>query len=270
MLVVLSEGEHRSADFDLDPAVLAGLWNMEERHFWHSARNRWIARAIEQYGPKPPARLLEVGCGSGAVAGDLQRRGYTVVGIDTAGVLVRKAHERFPHATFVVGRVDQLASEIDPFDVVGFFDVLEHLEDPDLIVRSALTHAQPGALVIATVPARRVLFSVVDELSGHKRRYELGELAAMFSRVGLVDVQEHGIFRAIQPLLRSRRAAGEAPTDPAERRRILVNESRVPPWPVNLLLDLLCGAEARIGFGSAAGKIGPTLLAVGRVPPSPL
>jgi SAM-dependent methyltransferase len=268
MLVVLSEDEHKAEDFDLDPEVLSGLWRMEERHFWHEARNGWITRALDRYGLKAPARLLEVGCGSGAVAGTLQRLGYSVVGVDTAGVLVRKAHERCPEATFMIGRVDQVAPDAGPFDAVGFFDVLEHLDDPDALMRAALAHARPGALVVATVPARRALFSVVDELSGHKRRYELGELGAAFARHGLVEIEEHGIFRSIQPLLRVRRAAGTAPSDPLERRRILVGESRIPPFPLNGLLRLICQAEARLGFAASSGKIGPTLLVVGRVPPA--
>src|SRR5689334_17673224 len=134
MLVVLPGVTHERSDFDLDPEVLAGLWRMEERHFWHAARNRWIERALERYGAPPPARILEVGCGSGAVACALARRGYSVVGVDTAEVLVRKADRRCPSVTFVAGRVEQLAAELGPFDVVGFFDVLEHLDDPDRLL----------------------------------------------------------------------------------------------------------------------------------------
>ena len=62
------------------------------------------ARA-NQRGVTPPATLLEVGCGSGAVAGFLHGRGYAVTGIDTAAPLVKKASERFPDANFIVGDV---------------------------------------------------------------------------------------------------------------------------------------------------------------------
>jgi hypothetical protein len=181
-------------------------------------------------------------------------------------VLVEKAHERFPNIAFVAGHVDQLPPDLGPFDGVGLFDVLEHLDDPMSLLRSALTHAAPGALVMATVPALRSLFSAVDEVAGHKRRYQPGELKATFLDAGLVDVSEHGIFRVLGPLVRARRAARIAPTDPAQRRRIMLNDLRIPPFPLNDLLRLLCVLEARIGFGSSRDKAGPTLLAAGRKP----
>jgi SAM-dependent methyltransferase len=264
MLVILPDVQHELADFDLDPEVLPGLWRMEERHFWHAARNRWIARALERYGVAPPARLLDVGCGSGAVACALHQRGYAVVGIDTAEVLVRKAHERCPQATFVAGPVERLARDLGPFDAIGFFDVLEHLGEPEQLIRNALVHAKPGALVIATVPALMSLFSTVDELSGHKRRYELGELKQTFERCGLASVEEHGMFRLLRPLLRARRS--QVPiTDVESRRRVMLDDARVPWAPINGLLRLACSLEAQLGFARSKNRPGPTLLAVGRV-----
>jgi SAM-dependent methyltransferase len=266
MLVIQPDVEHESADFDLDPVVASARWQMEERHFWHAARNRWIELALQHHGVRPPARVLEVGCGSGAVAGALSRRGYDVVGVDTAEVLVRKAHERIPKATFIVGSVAGLDLKLEPFDAIGFFDVLEHLEDPLALLRQALAHARPGALVMATVPALQSLYSAVDTLAGHKRRYELGELAQTFSRVGLTGVREHGIFRLLLPALRGRRATPVAPSDLDGQRRFLLADMRIPAFPLNQLLRLACSLEARFGFTGAQGKAGPTLLVLGRAP----
>jgi SAM-dependent methyltransferase len=265
-LIILPEVEHRAADFELDPEVLPSLWRMEERHFWHAARNRWIVRALSEAGVLPPARILEVGCGSGAVAGALHRSGYAVVGIDTAEVLVRKAHERIPEATFIAGKLEDLAPEHGPFDAIGFFDVLEHLDDPSLLVRQAMRHARPGALVVATVPAIKALYSIVDELAGHKRRYELGELARTFSEAGLTAIAEYGMFRALRPFVGARRSKGPAPTDVASRRRTMLADVRVPPAPLNALLRWACSWEARLGFQGAKDRIGPSLLVTGRVP----
>ena len=266
MLVVLSEEEHRPEDFDLDPEVMAALWRMEEKHFWHQVRNQWIERTLRHYGARAPARVLEVGCGSGAVAGYLQKCGYAVVGVDTAGLLVRKGHERFPEVTFIVGRVDQVDPEMGPFDVIGLFDVLEHLDDPLALLRAALLHARRGALVIATVPALQSLFSTVDALSGHKRRYELGELTDLFAGAGLVNPIEHGIFRTLLPLLSARRASREVPPDRESRRRVLTADAKIPPFLVNSILRMACSAEAWTGFSRSRGKPAPTLLAVGQTP----
>jgi SAM-dependent methyltransferase len=266
MLVVCPDAVHQSEDFELDPVIVNDLWRMEERHFWHAARNRWIEQALLHYGVTPPARVLDVGCGSGAVSSALFRRGYALVGVDTAEVLVRKAHERVPDATFVVGAVAQLDASLEPFDAIGFFDMLEHLDDPVALLRQALAHARPGALVIATVPAFQSLYSAIDALSGHKRRYEPGELARLFGAAGLTHVREHGLFRLLLPLLRRLRANTVVPAEHAARQRLLLADMRCPRFPLNHLLRWACGLEARLGFQASEGKPGPTLLTVGRVP----
>lgn len=279
MLIIMPNVRHRDADFELDPELMRRLWHMEERHFWHAARNRWIRRGLEAYGLRPPARILDVGCGSGAVAGMLQSHGYSVVGIDTGEMLVRKADERFPQATFVSGEIERLAPDLGPFDGVGFFDVLEHLDDPGAFLDTAIAHARPGALVVATVPALMELYSTIDLLSGHKRRYEPGELKQLFVDRGLVNVEEHAIFRLLHAALRMRRkpkadvssargtnASSAAPIDADTRRKILLDDTRVPIGPLNGLLNLACALEERIAFGRSRGKAGPTMLVVGRTP----
>jgi SAM-dependent methyltransferase len=259
-LLILPGTVHEQADMELDLEVLAGLWRMEERHFYHAARIRWILRAFAEAGVVPGARVLDVGCGSGSVAAALHGRGYRVTGVDTAEVLVRKAHERCPHATFIAGTVVGLPPEHGNFDVVTLFDVLEHLSDPLALLVAAIERARPGARVFATVPALRSLHTIVDDLSGHKKRYERGELAALLRGVGLVNVEERGILRVIWPLLKLLRRPSAAGGD---RRQILLHDIRVPRTPMNCVLAILCAAEVRLGYRRARDRRAPTLLATG-------
>jgi len=264
-LVVIDAGAHRAEDYDLDSASLAALWRMEERHFWHRARNRFILRELSEL--PPPARILEVGCGSGAVSTALVHAGYRVVGVDTALVLVQKADSRCPEATFVAGPLEQLSDGERDFDAVGFFDVLEHLDEPEQLLQTAMARLKPGGLVLATVPAMQRLFSAVDEAAGHKRRYEAGELAGLFERAGLRKIRERGIFRTLSALVGSRRKhltySKDVPLTAIQRRDILVADARVPAWPVNAGLGLLCALEAQLGWQSSLGRPGASLLAAG-------
>ncbi len=266
-LTVLSSGGHRNEDFDLDMDVLPALWEMEDRHFWHAARNEWILAALAKHGAAPGARILDVGCGGGAVVRALVAAGYRVTGVDTAEPLVRKAFERCPEAEFYVGDVAALPRELREFDVISFCDVLEHLDAPENLLASACRRARTGALVLATVPAQSSLFSVVDELAGHKRRYERGELAALFARAGVESVHERGIFRmtlGVQSLLR-REAAKQRAADLSreEQRALMRADVRVPSAIVNAGLRAVCHIERTLAFRWSENRVGASLLAVG-------
>ncbi len=258
---------HNEQDYALRPGVIEALWEMEERHFWHVARNAWILRGLQTHGIQPPDSLLEVGCGSGVVARALQQAGYQVTGVDTAEPLARKAAERCAAARFVVAELARIPEEYQgPYSALGFFDVLEHLSDPARLLREGLRYSRPGTLLIATVPAMQSAYSTIDELSGHKHRYDPGQASRLFEEVGLVDVAEYGIFRTTHLIQRIARRSLPAPgrMDRGDELEIMMRNFRTPPAPLNTAMAQLCNLERRFGFGMARNKPGGSLLVVGR------
>ena len=258
---------HNEQDYALRPGVIQALWDMEERHFWHLARNAWILRGLQTHGIQPPDSFLEVGCGSGVVARALQQAGYQVTGVDTAEPLARKAAERCAAARFVVAELDRIPEEYQgPYSALGFFDVLEHLSDPARLLHEALRYAQPGSLLIATVPAMQSAYSIIDELSGHKHRYDPGQAGRLFEEIGLVDVAEYGIFRTTRFVQRVVRNSLPTPgrADRGDESEIMLRNLRTPPAPLNAAMAQLCNLERRLGFGMARDKPGSSLLVIGR------
>jgi hypothetical protein len=109
-------------------------------------------------------------------------------------------------------------------------------------------------------------YSIIDELSGHKNRYDPGQPSRLFEKAGLIDVTEHGIFRTthvIQRMLRSSLPTRDQIT-PADEQEIMLRQFRTPPKPLDAAMGWLCGLECRAGFGIARGKAGGSLLVVGR------
>jgi len=111
--------------------------------------------------------------------------------------------------------------------------------------------------------------SVIDDLSGHKKRFETGELASLFSTAGLVQIEERGIFRLTTLVLkrfRSKSTPRAASTlNLAEKRALMIDNFRIPWSPANLALDVACALEEKIGYGLARNRAGASLLASGRV-----
>ena len=94
-------------------------------------RNRDLAAFVTTHLPPPPARVLEVGCGSGALARALLEAGYRVTAIDP------KAPDGPP---FLRVTLEELEVE-DPFDAVVAAHSLHHLHH----LPAALDRAAPAS-----------------------------------------------------------------------------------------------------------------------------
>jgi 2-polyprenyl-3-methyl-5-hydroxy-6-metoxy-1,4-benzoquinol methylase len=113
--------------------------------------------------PRPLGAALDVGCGAGNVGANLRAAGAErVVGVEVVA-------EQAEHARAVLDRVvaapieqalDELAGE--RFDTLLCLDVLEHLVDPEAVLRRLREVAAPGARLQVSVPNARHLSLVWD------------------------------------------------------------------------------------------------------------
>ncbi len=104
------------------------------------------------------ARLLDAGCGTGALAVEAARRGAAVVAIDLSPTLVRLAGERLPR-DLGAGRVEfRVGDMLDPalggFDHVVAMDSLIHYDAPDMVRMMARLAARAGRSVVTTFAPR--------------------------------------------------------------------------------------------------------------------
>lgn len=108
------------------------------------------------------ARLLDAGCGTGALSVDAACRGAEVTAIDVAGGLVEIARERAP-GFLGHGRIDwrvgdMLAPELGEFDHVVAMDSLIHYSAADMVASlAALTERTSGSIVFSFAPYSRLL-----------------------------------------------------------------------------------------------------------------
>jgi len=110
-------------------------------------------RILQLLDGRPPMRILDVGCGPGWLAQALTAAGHTVTGVDVdAHDGVASRMHRFVQADLTQGlpHDDELAHS--QFDVVLAADVIEHLPDPQRLLRDLAARVRPGGSIIASVP----------------------------------------------------------------------------------------------------------------------
>jgi SAM-dependent methyltransferase len=139
------------------------LWNLFRRilEFNFRAEKRVIreeliprARRVEKAESRKP-RLLDMGCGTGELAGSFIKAGYEYYGVDIEPERIRYARKTFPDGKFHVMDASNLTYPDGYFDQILITGVLHHLSDEEVrgIVREIKRVLSPGgrALVMEDI-----------------------------------------------------------------------------------------------------------------------
>lgn len=159
-----------------------------------SLRERWVPapryllrrdRVLAGFAGVPVGRVLEVGCGAGAMLHDLHRRGWTGAGLEQSAAARSVATALHEHTGIdIVGAANPAWRE-QPFDALLSCEVLEHIDDDHGALREWLTYVKPGGHVVLSVPAHPQLFGPRDTWAGHVRRYSKKAFLALAEGAGL-------------------------------------------------------------------------------------
>ena len=161
--------------------------------------------------PLQGLRLLDIGCGGGLVAEPMRRLGAEVVAIDAAerNVKTALAHAEplgldidYRHMT----AEDLLAAGEPPFDIVLNLEVVEHVADVDLFLKTASDLVKPGGImVIATINRTLKAFALAKVGAEYVLRWlprgahdprkfvKPEEAKAALSRAGMTVTAEAGV-----------------------------------------------------------------------------
>jgi SAM-dependent methyltransferase len=170
-----------------------------------------------------PARVLEIGCGQGAVGARLARRArYVGVDSDARSCAVARSRVAPLGGRIVTGTVDDLGDQ-EPFDLLCAFEVMEHIEDDvDALKRWIARLESPGTAILS-VPAWPSRFGASDVAVGHVRRYTPDHLDQVMRDAGFRTVQHvlYGwptgyLLEAVRNVI-SRRSVDRGPVSAEER-----------------------------------------------------
>ncbi|MFQ5745608.1 MAG: class I SAM-dependent methyltransferase [Gemmatimonadota bacterium] len=245
----------------MEPRQYARMYEMERTGWWFRIKRELAFRFVPSTASDGrPARVADLGCGTGIVLAELPAPAVGV-GFDLSpealALSARRGLSRLACAT-----CDAIPAADASFDAVLLLDVIEHLPDDETALREACRVLRPDGLCIVTVPAHPFLWGPHDEVHHHYRRYRKRGLADMLVRSGFEIVKLTPAFATALPAALVVRPLERALSRIAPRRPPTDDFARLPAW-LNGLLYRMCRWETRrVARGGL--PVGLSLLAVCR------
>lgn len=155
-----------------------------------------IEKHLHRHGCK---RVLDVGCGNGAMTGQLHQAGFEMTAIepDLDGFTI--ASQIHPDAQFHNVGVYDDTSHLGTFDAVISSEVIEHLYDPTAVLRLAKRNLTEGGVLIMTCPyygyTKNLLLSLTDRWDDHHQPARVGGHIKMWSHRTMRDFLENNGFQ---------------------------------------------------------------------------
>lgn len=220
----------------MDRAVYDRMAQIDQDHWWFSARRKIVAALIERHRPRAgPLRILEVGCGTGSNIAML--KGFGAVDAIEPDDGARALAEARSGLAIQGGYLpDGIKLEDGYYDLIVLLDVLEHIPEDLPALTGLRSKLAPGGRLIVTVPAMPWLWSAHDVAHHHQRRYTARTLSDVFARAGF-RLRHRTYFNSLLfPLIVAARGLGKLTGRGG-------GDDAMPPPAINRLLERLFAAE---------------------------
>ena len=147
--------------------------------FWVRSRNRLFKSIVyDHLASTGKTKFLEIGCGTGDFIRQIvenDKLEITGSEIYLKGLLYAK--KNLPDVDFI--QFDVTQGKIgEEFDLIVAFDVIEHIENDNVALSNISQMLNKDGVLIVSVPQHMFLWSKLDEIVKHKRRYSRHDLVA--------------------------------------------------------------------------------------------
>ena len=244
----------------MNPDNFASLYAAEHGNFWFEPRNRLIIGLLDKYFPAARS-FMEVGCGTGFVLSAVAaaRTWDRLYGSELYEEGLAFARQRLEGtAELIQMDARSIPAQYRNMDAIGAFDVIEHIQEDEAVLRGIHRALNQGGGLIVAVPQHQWLWSSVDEISHHVRRYGAAELHSKIERAGFrILFSGSYTFTLLPAMMLSRLAIREDGNAKA------ASEFSTPK-PVNALFRAILNAEVAFTLAGCRFPVGGSRVIVAR------
>ena len=214
----------------MEREVYDQMAELDQKHWWYVARREVLSALIERtVGGSRDLAILELGCGTGHNLAMLSRFGSVdALELDDEARSIAEARLGKPIMRAPLPGLTDVPER--HYDLVGAFDVIEHIEDDRAALASIARRLKSGGKFMMTVPAHQWMWSAHDVANHHQRRYSHRGLRKLFEGSPL-RLEKSGYFNSLLfPLALADRLASKL-------RRIEDGGLSLPPAWLNASLE---------------------------------
>ena len=235
-----------------------------ESSFWVSSRNRLFKSIVEGHLlPTGKTKFLEIGCGTGDFIRQIANNEHLEI---TGSEIYLKglvyAKKNLPGVDFV--QIDVTQGTIGKqFQIITAFDVIEHIENDTAAISNIRKMLEKHGTLIISVPQHMFLWSNLDEIVKHKRRYSRQEMVTKLKNNGFEIIYSTSFVFVLFPLMFISRLFDKKNDQSRSDDRAL--EKRVKfPWIVNAIFNLFMRIDEGLIKLGVSLPFGGTLVIVAR------
>jgi ubiquinone/menaquinone biosynthesis C-methylase UbiE len=178
------------------------LVKYEKQHPWFVMRTKLILMVINKFFLKAKS-FLEIGCGTGYTLLSVQRRfpSIELTGVDMYADSLPFVKAKMGDSCSLLQLDARHMPFRDHFDLVGLFDVLEHIEQDEVVLKEVNRALKKNGAIMISVPQHPYLWCSLDEIAFHMRRYTASELENKLKAAGFSIKYKTSFLSFLFPLL---------------------------------------------------------------------
>jgi len=237
-----------------------------EGSFWVSSRNRLFKSLVLRNAlPRGKTRYLDIGCGTGDFISQLNSsENLEITGSEIYLKGLQYAKKNLPGVDFIQFDVTQGVLE-EKFDMITAFDVVEHIDNDMAAISNIFQMLNKGGVFVVSAPQHMFMWSRLDEIVKHKRRYSRQELISKLTNNGFEIVYTTSFLFVLFPLMwisrmfdkgRTKSCASEVELD----KRVKFSRS------LNFVFDLFMRVDEMLIRLGISLPVGGTIVVVARKP----